>query len=165
MKNLILMACLMAGLMMSCTKQESKLPEGAMGYILGKSENIDLSIKSMNALSEGDSATYRSTYSEDAIFYDNADTISLDQNVSIFATMKAKGVTMKLDKIVDIKDMAYDIPGKPTLHYVLAYTWFTLTRGDKSAKVIINSVDEIKDGKQVKEWLRYDTKSFVEILK
>ena len=166
MKNLTLLACLIAGIMMSCSKQESKLPEGAVGYVLAKSANIDLSTKSMTALSEGDSATYRATYSEDAVFYDNADTTTLNQNVSIFTVMKAKGITMKLDKIVDIKEMVYDIPGNPEAsHYVSAYTWFTFTRGDKSAKVIIHSVDKIKDGKQIAEFLRYDTKNINEIMK
>ena len=80
--------------------------------------------------------------------------------------MKAKGITMKLDKIVDIKEMVYDIPGNPEAsHYVSAYTWFTFTRGDKSAKVIIHSVDKIKDGKQIAEFLRYDTKNINEIMK
>lgn len=165
MKKLIAIACLLAGGMMSCSKQESKSPEGVIGYIKAKSENIDLTIKSMTTMSEGDSAAYRATYSEDVVFYDNTDTLTLDQNVSIFTNMKAKGATMKLDKIVDIKEMIYPVPDKDTLHYVSAYAWFTLTRGDKSTKVIINSVDKIENGKQVKEWLRYDTKNINEILK
>ena len=165
MKNLTLVACLIAGVMMSCSKQESKSPEGTIGFLKAKSENIDLTIKSMNMIGEGDSAAYRATYAEDAVFYDNTDTLTLDQNVSIFSNMKAKGATMKLDKIVDIKEMIYPVKDKDTLHYVLAYAWFTLTRGDKSTKVIINSVDKIENGKQVKEWLRYDTKNITEILK
>ena len=164
MKKLVLIA-LLAGGVMSCTKQESKLPEGSIGYLKAKSANIDLTIKSMTTIGEGDSAAYRATYAEYAVFYDNTDTLTLDQNVSIFSNMKAKGATMKLDKIVDIKEMIYPVQGKDTLHYVSAYAWFTLTRGDKSTKVIINSVDKIENGKQVKEWLRYDTKNINEILK
>jgi hypothetical protein len=165
MKNLTLMACMIAGVMTSCSKQESKLPEGVIGYIKGNSENIDLSTKSMTTMSEGDSAAYRATYSEDAVFFDNTDTTTLDQNVSMFTNMKAKGFTMKLDKIVDIKEMIYPVKDKDTLHYVTAYAWFTFTRGDKSTKVIIHSVDKIENGKQVKEWLRYDTKNITEIMK
>jgi hypothetical protein len=161
MKKLILIAIL-AGGVMSCTKQESKLPEGSIGFLKAKSANIDLTIKSMTTIGEGDSAAYRA---EDAVFYDNTDTLTLDQNVAIFSNIKAKGATMKLDKIVDIKEMIYPVQDKDTLHYVLAYAWFTLTRGDKSTKVIINSVDKIEHGKQVKEWLRYDTKNINEILK
>jgi len=165
MKKLLLIACVITGGLISCTKQESSLPEGGIGYIKAKSENIDLTIKSMTTMSEGDSAAYRATYAEDVVFYDNTDTLTLDQNVSIFTNMKVKGATMKLDKIVDIKEMIYPVPNKDTLHYVLAYAWFTLTRGDKSTKVIINSVDQIENGKQVKEWLRYDSKKMNEILK
>ncbi len=165
MKKLMLIACVIAGGMMSCSKQESAMPEGSIGYIKDKSENIDLTIKSMTTMTEGDSAAYRATYAEDVVFYDNTDTLTLDQNLSIFTNMKAKGATMKLDTIVDIKEMVYPVPDKDTLHYVIAYAWFTLTRGDKSTKVIINSVDKIENGKQVKEWLRYDSKNMNEILK
>ncbi len=165
MKKLMIFACLIAGGMMSCSKQESKLPEGAVGYVIEKSANIDLAKKSMQALSDGDSATYRATYSEDAVFYDNADTITLDQNVSLFTAFKAKGITMKLDSIPNITETIYNEPGYfGANHFVYAYAWFTLTRGDKSVRVIIHSVDGIKDGKQVVEWLRYDTKKINEIM-
>jgi hypothetical protein len=165
MKKLMIFACLIAGGMMSCSKQESKLPEGAVGYVIDKSANIDLAKKSMQALSDGDSATYRATYSEDAVFYDNADTITLDQNVSLFTAFKAKGITMKLDSIPNITETIYNEPGYfGANHFVYAYAWFTLTRGDKSVRVIIHSVDGIKDGKQVVEWLRYDTKKINEIM-
>ena len=165
MKKLMIFACLIAGGMMSCSKQESKLPEGAVGYVIDKSANIDLAKKSMQALSDGDSATYRATYSEDAVFYDNADTVTLDQNVSLFTTFKAKGITMKLDSIPNITETIYNEPGYfGANHFVYAYAWFTLTRGDKSVRVIIHSVDGIKDGKQVVEWLRYDTKKINEIM-
>jgi len=165
MKNLTLLACLIASAMMSCSKQKSKLPEGAVGYVVAKSANIDLSLKSITALSDGDSATYRSTYSEDAVFYDNLDSTNLDKNISIFTVFKAKGVTMKLDKILDIKENIYPTPSYYGVsNFVSAYAVFTLTRGDKQTKVVIHSVDGIKEGKQVVEWLRYDTKNINEIL-
>ncbi len=165
MKKLILLTSLCAAVMMSCSKEEGKLPEGAIGYVVDKSENIDLSLKSMKALSEGDSATYRATYSEDAVFYDNADTTTLDQNTSIFTAFRAKGITMKLDSVSNITETIYSKPGFfGASHFVYAYAWFTLTRGDKKARVIIHSVDGIKDGKQVVEWLRYDSKKIAEIM-
>ncbi|WP_395768947.1 hypothetical protein [Aquirufa sp.] len=166
MKNLTFIACMIAGVMMSCSKQESQLPEGAVGYIVAKSENIDLSIKSMTALTNLDSATYRSTYSEDAVFYDNLDSMGLNQNIAVIGAMKAKDVTMKLDKILDIHE---EVLVKPSYygvsHFVYAYAVFTLTRGDVQKKVVIHTVDGIKDGKQVVEWLRYDTKDINEIMK
>ena len=165
MKKLLIIACVIAGGIMSCSKEEGKLPEGAIGYVVDKSDNINLSIKSMKALSDGDSATYRSTYSEDAVFYDNADTINLDQNTSLFTAFKAKGITMKLDSISNITETIYSKPGYfGATNYVYAYAWFTLTRGDKKVRVIIHSVDGIKDGKQVVEWLRYDSKKVSELM-
>lgn len=152
--------------MMSCSKEESQKPAGAVGIILEKSDNIDLSIKSMTALANLDSVTYRSTYSEDAVFYDNLDSMGLDQNIAVIGAMKAKGVTMKLDKILDIHEMVYDSASYyGASHYVSAYAVFTLTRGNLTKQVVIHSVDGIKDGKQVVEWLRYDTKNIAEIMK
>lgn len=165
MKKLLIIACVIAGGIMSCSKEESKAPEGAVGYILSKSDNIDLSIKSMTALANLDSATYRSTYSEDAVFYDNLDSMGLNQNIAIIGAMKAKGVTMKLDKMLDIHEEVTNEPSYYGVsHFVYAYAVFTLTRGDKQQKVVIHTVDGIKDGKQVVEWLRYDTKGINEIM-
>jgi hypothetical protein len=165
MKKLLIIACVMAGGIMSCSKEENKAPEGAVGYILSKSDNIDLSIKSMTALTNLDSANYRSTYSEDAVFYDNLDSMGLNQNMAIMGALKAKGITMKLDKILDIHE---EVTNEPSYygasHFVYAYAVFTLTRGDKQKKVVIHTVDGIKDGKQVVEWLRYDTKGINEIM-
>jgi hypothetical protein len=165
MKKLLIIACVIAGGIMSCSKEENKAPEGAVGYILSKSDNIDLSIKSMTALTNLDSATYRSTYSEDAVFYDNLDSMGLNQNMAIMGALKAKGITMKLDKILDIHE---EVTNEPSYygasHFVYAYAVFTLTRGDKQQKVVIHTVDGIKDGKQVVEWLRYDTKGINEIM-
>jgi hypothetical protein len=47
----------------------------------------------------------------------------------------------------------------------MAYTTFTFTRGDKTAKTVIFSVDAIKDGKQEEEWLIYDRTAFNELIK
>lgn len=100
-------------------------------------------------------------YSGYAVFYNNVYTI----NASLFSLMRAKSITMKLDIISNITETIYSKPGYfGASNYVSAYAWFTLTRGDKSAKVIIHSVDAIKDGKQVVEWLRYDSKKISEIM-
>ncbi len=100
-------------------------------------------------------------YSGYAVFYNNVYTI----NASLFSLMRAKSITMKLDIISNITETIYSKPGYfGASNYVSAYAWFTLTRGDKSVKVIIHSVDAIKDGKQVVEWLRYDSKKISEIM-
>lgn len=166
MKKLILMALATTISLISCEKDSKNLPNNAVGYILSSSDNIELSKKSMTAMESGDSATYRSTYSEDAVFYDNLDTTTLDQNMQMFTNFKAKGITMKLEKLYDINEMVYDKPGYfGASNYVSAYGLYSLTRGDKKIYTVIHSVDGIKDGKQVVEWLRYDTKDIIEILK
>ncbi|MFM6947711.1 MAG: hypothetical protein ACKOWQ_01735 [Aquirufa sp.] len=166
MKKLILMALATTISLISCEKDSKNLPNNAVGYILSSSDNIELSKKSMTAMEIGDSATYRSTYSEDAVFYDNLDTTTLDQNMQMFTNFKAKGITMKLEKLYDINEMVYDKPGYfGASNYVSAYGLYSLTRGDKKIYTVIHSIDGIKDGKQVVEWLRYDTKDIIEILK
>jgi hypothetical protein len=40
-----------------------------------------------------------------------------------------------------------------------------LKKGDKQLKLNMHSVDAIKDGLQVEEWLYYDTKGVEEFLK
>ena len=166
MKKLILMALATTISLISCEKDSKNLPNNAVGYILSSSDNIELSKKSMTAMESGDSATYSSTYSKDAVFYDNLDTTTLDQNMQMFTNFKAKGITMKLEKLYDINEMVYDKPGYfGASNYVSAYGLYSLTRGDKKIYTVIHSVDGIKDGKQVVEWLRYDTKDIIEILK
>ncbi len=166
MKKMIWMAIAIMVRLNSCNKEESKVPINAVGYILKSSDNIELSKKSMTAMENSDSITYRSTYSEDAVFYDNLDTTTLDQNVQMFANFKAKGIKMKLEKLYDINEMVYEKPGYfGASNYVSAYGLYSLTRGDKKIYTVIHSIDGIKDGKQVVEWLRYDTKDVIELMK
>ena len=54
---------------------------------------------------------------------------------------------------------------KGITNYVIAYQVITLTKGDKSLKTLIHSVDAIKDGKLAEEWLVYDRAAMAEMTK
>jgi hypothetical protein len=72
----------------------------------------------------------------------------------------------KSTALIIIWENQYDKPhNKGVSNYVMAYTTFTFTRGDKTTKTVIFSVDAIKDGIQVEEWLVYDKAAMAEIAK
>ena len=49
--------------------------------------------------------------------------------------------------------------------YVISFRKYTLTKGGKSINVRFLVVDDIRDGKIIAEWLRYDKSGFNELMK
>ena len=79
--------------------------------------------------------------------------------------MHDKGIVSKLNNIflwetVIIKP---DVGGVTS--YVTSFQNYTLTKGSKSINVRFLIIDDIKDGKQVEEWLRYDNSGIAELMK
>ena len=169
MKKIILLFAL-AGSIFACTKKEegaaaSTGAKGQSGITIDSSANTDLVRKSVGAIESGDTATYRSTYTSDVIFHDNLDSMGIDGNMAMFKLFAEKGIKVKIE-LGPIWENQFDKPNeKGVSNYVMAYTTFTFTRGDKSTKTVIFSVDAIKDGKQVEEWLIYDRAAIAEISK
>ena len=169
MKKIILLFVL-AGSIFACTKKEegaaaSTGAKGQSGITIDSSANTDLVRKSVGAIESGDTATYRSTYTSDVIFHDNLDSMGIDGNMAMFKLFAEKGIKVKIE-LGPIWENQFDKPNeKGVSNYVMAYTTFTFTRGDKSTKTVIFSVDAIKDGKQVEEWLIYDRAAIAEISK
>jgi hypothetical protein len=169
MKKTILLFALVAGIF-ACTKKEdgaaaSTGAKGQNGITLDSSANTDLVRKSMAAIASGDTATYRSTYSSDVVFHDNLDSMGIDGNMAMFKLFADKGIKIKLE-VGPVWENQFDKPDEKGIsNFVMGYTTFTFTRGDKSTKTVIFSVDAIKDGKQVEEWLVYDRSAIAEISK
>jgi hypothetical protein len=169
MKKIILLFAL-AGSIFACSKKEdgavaSTGAKGQSGITIDSSANTDLVRKSVGAIESGDTATYRSTYTSDVIFHDNLDSMGIDGNMAMFKLFAEKGIKVKIE-LGPIWENQFDKPNeKGVSNYVMAYTTFTFTRGDKSTKTVIFSVDAIKDGKQVEEWLIYDRAAIAEISK
>lgn len=170
MKKFILTA-MIATTLFACVnttdeKAVSDYPSNAVGYNLDSSASIDLVMKMAKSMESLDTATYRSTYAPDAIFHDNLDSMNLDQNISMISLFNGKGITVKIEEIKPIWEAVNKVPSeKGITNYVISFQSILFTKGDKQVKVIINSVDAIKDGKITEEWLVYDTKLMSELLK
>ena len=101
MKKIILLFVL-AGSIFACTKKE----EGAAattstdpsvvtnGIVIDTSANVGLTMKSIAAIESGDTATYRSTYSADAIFHDNLDSMGINENMAMFKSVSYTHLTL-----------------------------------------------------------------------
>lgn len=168
MKKIILLFAL-AGSIFACTKKEdgaaSASAKGQNGIAIDSSANTDLVRKAIAAFESGDTAAYRSTYTADAIFHDNLDSMGIDGNMSIFKVLADKGIKVSIE-VGPVWENQFDKPdSKGYTNFVMGYTTFTYTRGDKTAKTVIFAVDAIKDGKQAEEWLVYDRTAFAEISK
>jgi len=153
-----------------CTSTNSKTnpsdyPDNAVGYNIDSSANIELVKKMVQSFEAMDSATYRSTYAENAKFHDNGNDMTLDQNVGNFNFFKSKGIAIKMDKIDPIWEVVNKAASPDGVtNYVISFQHMIFTKGGKQVKVIMNVVDAIKDGKIVEEWGLYDSKGLSEIM-
>lgn len=169
MKKIILLIAL-AGSIFACTKKDEGTAttngtKGQNGITIDSSTNTDLVRKSVAAIASGDSATYRSTYAPDVIFHDNLDSTGIDGNMAMFKLFAEKGIKLNIE-VGPVWENQFDKPNKKGVtNFVMAYTTFTFTRGDKTSKTVIFSIDAIKDGIQVEEWLIYDKAAMAEISK
>jgi hypothetical protein len=167
MKKIALIIITTISLMSCDTKSNGhNVPSNATGYTIDSSANTDLVIKAANALVNNDTTTYKSCYSSDAIFHDNNDSANLTKNVAGIQAMHDKGIVWKLNKIgaiwetVDLNPKANE-----NTSYVISYQNYTLTKGDKSIVVRFNVLNNIKDGKLMSEYLRYDNSGITELMK
>ena len=169
MKKIILLFVL-AGSIFACTKKEegvagsAKVP-GQNGITIDSSANTDLYKQSLKSLESGDTATYRSTYAPDVVFHDNLDSMSLDANMAMFKSFADKGIKVKIEFGPIWETQNNKANEKGITNYVSGYMTLTLTRGDKTAKTFIHTVDAVKDGKLVEEWSLYDRAAMAEIMK
>jgi hypothetical protein len=146
--------------------ENADIPANATGYNLDSTENTATVLKAVKAMETLDTVAYRSFYVPDVIFHDNLDTTNLDQNVSMISSFKANGITVKITSVSPIWELINKKPS-PTgvTNYVISYQLADFIKGDKTVKVIMNSVDAFKDGKIVEEWNTYDTRKIYELLK
>jgi len=170
MKKIISILIVSASLI-ACTNQETKtdgqtVPSNATGYTIDSSANTNLVRKAANALVNNDTTAYKNCYTSDVIFHDNNDSANLTQNVAGIQAMHDKGIVWKLNKIGAIWETVYLTPisnGKTS--YVISYQNYTLTKGSKSIVVRFNVLNNIKDGKLMAEYLRYDNSGIAELMK
>lgn len=162
----ILFACSNPAAKETATSETADYPANADGYNLGTTANTETILKTIKAMEAMDTVAYRSYYAPGAIFHDNLDSMTLDQNIQFIASFKANGISVN---ITDTKPM-WEIVNKKASpdgvrNYVISYQLGEFTKGDKTVKVIMNAVDAFKDGKIVEEWNTYDTRKVSELFK
>lgn len=171
MKKIIFSAFIAACIFACQPKSETStstnnFPADADGYTLAASDNIELARKSAKCIETGDTAAYRATYSADAVIHENGVDETVSQNMAAIQAIRNAGATIKIDTGALYHEIVFSNPksGGHT-NYVIAYMGMTFTKGDKKLKVNLHAVDAIKDGKQVEEWLFYDSKGVADLLK
>ena len=167
MKKILFSFVLFTTIISCDSKSENhNFPANAIGYTIDSSANTDLVINAANALVKNDTNAYKNCYSSDAIFHDNNDSANLNQNIADIEAMFNKGIVWKLNKIGAIWETVILKPGSDGItSFVNSYQNYTLTKGNKSVNVRFSVLDDIKDGKQVAEWLRYDKSGIAELMK
>ena len=156
---------------MACDTKQIKpvkhdYPSNATGYTLDSTANTDLVKKALHALIINDTITYKDTYSSNAIFHHNTDSMNLSQNMAMIKAQFDSKIEMKIFGVPEIWELVNNNPDKNGInHYVLSFIDFQLTKGGRSMKLIISFCDLIKDGKQVEEYLIYDKSSIAELMK
>ena len=77
-----------------------------------------------------------------------------------------KGIIWKLNKIPMIWETVVINPDEGgATSYVISFRKYTLTKSGKSINVRFLVVDDIRDGKIIAEWLRYDKSGINELMK
>jgi len=169
MKKIILAAFVASSLFACQSKTEStstnNFPAEADGYTLAASDNIELARKSAKYIESGDTAAYRATYSADAVIHENAADETVSQNMAAIQAVRDAGVKITIDSGAIYHEVVYSTPKGGHTNYVFAYMVMTMAKGGKQLKINMHAVDAVKDGKQVEEWLFYDTKGVAELLK
>lgn len=163
--GLIVTASLVACKDQKQTSTASAALPNTSGYTLDSSANIDLIKKSNAAGSTGDMATYKSTYSDSAVFHDNLNKLSLSQNLDMLEQFKKAGLTFTMEYGALWETVNNKPDEKGVSNYVLGYLTSTFKKGDKTVKVAQFQVDAVKDGKIVEEWIIYDPTEIMALMK
>lgn len=166
----LLMGLIVTASLVACKDQKQTSTASAAlpntsGYTLDSSANIDLIKKSNAAGSTGDVTTYKSTYSDSAVFHDNLNKLSLSQNLDMLEQFKKAGLTFTLEYGALWETVNNKPDEKGVSNYVLGYLTSTFKKGDKSVKVGQFQIDAVKDGKIVEEWIIYDPTEIMALMK
>jgi hypothetical protein len=167
MKKIALFVITTISLISCDTKSNGHIvPSNATGYTIRSSANIDLVKNAANALAINDTNTFKNCYISDVIIRDNNDSANLTQTIAAVQPMFNKGIIWKLNKIPLIWETVVIDPDEGgATSYVISFRKYTLTKGGKSINVRFLVVDDIRDGKIIAEWLRYDKSGINEMMK
>lgn len=156
----VLFTALVSMAIFSC-KTETTTPAAdphQFGTNYDSTANMDAVKATFKIMENFDSASYVSKYVDSAIFEDNGNNMSINENVQMISKMVASGVKIK----VDTSDYAmwsshFNFKNGNQGDYVYTYITVAFTKGDKTVKVKVFQADQFnQDGKIAKEYLVYD---------
>jgi len=172
MKKTIALIALTGLLFISCKKEDTAAPANEkkpdeFGVVVKKSANIEM-VKKLSAMATSyDFENFKANFAPNAIIHDNMKDITIDENINVLKDIKAKGITLTLDKDPLFFEHVNHEPNKKSgiSNYVFTYQDATFAKGGKSVVINYHMVFGIKDGKVVEEWDIYDSAPIMELLK
>ncbi len=131
-----------------------------------KSTNIDVVLKSNQALFDGNIDAYQSTYSPEATIQDNLKINTLNENLEVFKFMLRSGIKVSKDGKPTIWESINDISDESGIHnWVICYSNLIFQKGTQKVKILLNQVCGMKDGKILKEMDIYDSSELTALFK
>ncbi len=131
-----------------------------------QSANIDVVLKSNQALFDGNIDVYQSTYSPQATIQDNSKINSLAENLDVFKYMVKSGIKVSIDGKPTIWEAINETPDENGIHHwVICYSYLVFQKGNQKVKVFLNQVCGMKEGKIVKEMDIYDGSELASMFK
>ena len=151
---------LLVASMIACTSQETKTESNGNpkphGYEYDSTANINAVKASFEDMANNDTASYKSKYTDTAVFLDNGVKMSLAENINILTRWQLAGINVKVSNIAAIWESRFTKKDNTQGISVVTYLTLTLKKGDQSIDVPINQYDAFVDSKIVKEMLYYD---------
>jgi len=157
----ILLSLIVTITIMSCSNTTEtktiadKVDANLSGYNYRSSANIDAIKATAKDWENLDSASYKTKYSDTALFYDNGKITNLTENVKFFETCITKKIQLKAT-IKPIWGSKFNHLDGTSDDYVYQSVTVKFTKGTKSVKVLYFQADQFKDGKIVREYSYYD---------
>jgi hypothetical protein len=132
-----------------------KVDANLSGYNYRSSAYIDAIKAATKDFENLDSASYKTKYSDTALFYDNGKITNLTENVKFFKTCITKKIQIKAT-ISPIWGSKFNHKNGTSDDYVYQSVTVKFTKGTKSVEVLYFQADKFKDGKIVREYNYYD---------
>jgi hypothetical protein len=160
MKKILLSLIVITTIISCSTPPEAKTPSEKVdpnlsGFNYRSSVYIDAIKATTKDFENLDSVSYKTKYSDTALFYDNGKITNLTENVKFFETCITKKILIKAT-ISPIWASKFNHLNGTSDDFVYQSTTVKFTKGTKSVEVLYFQGDQFKDGKIVREYSYYD---------
>ena len=160
MKKILLLLIVITTVVSCSTTPEAKTSSDKVdpnlsGFNYRSSAYIDAIKATAKDWENLDSASYKTKYSDTALFYDNGKISNLTENVKFFETCITKKIQLKAT-ISPIWGSKFNHKDGTSDDYVYQSVTVKFTKGTKSVEVLYFQADQFKDGKIVREYAYYE---------